>query len=359
MADPKYPAAPQEFSFGGRRLVGQLLSWSGQSQRRHVVHEFPKRAGAIVEDMQRGPRRLEVRLVFLGDSCAKDFADFERAVDSNPKGLLVHPIAGKWQAFCGGPSNQVNFATAINQIDATVSFVETTLDATIQKETPDVATAAQNATAQQTKFQATCSKMMGELAKAQTFVASSLAKIDTALALVDTLEAPLDFMSETITALAGVSQQAIGAVLSIQAKGNALSTAVTNYVTGATDLFNGGDVPAAQADQTATLLGVVLTASDDLTEALIAGSTTPAGAGEAVGDTEEMASYSLVLAEALKAARPPEILITVTELTDLVSLCVKRYPVDPLARASDILGLNRILNPAAIPAGTRLRAPSR
>ncbi len=71
-----------------------------------------------------------------------------------------------------------------------------------------------------------------------------------------------------------------------------------------------------------------------------------------------MVAYCQILSEAIAASRPALIVIRVTELIDLVSLCVKRYPTNPLARASDIMGLNRILNPAAIPAGTNLLAPS-
>lgn len=366
MADPVYSAAPQVFSFRGRKLSGFLIGWSGQSPRRHVIHEFPKRRGARVEDMADGPRRMDVRLVFLGPqksgdqaNPAKDFADFEAFIRENPRGLLVHPVAGKWQAFCAGPAHSVSFDQAVDRIEVPVTFIESELDAAAPKDVPDVATAAQNATAQQSKFQSTTATFMGALGKAQAFTSQAIAQIDSALAVVDTVTAPMDLMASTITATGGVAQSAIGKILSIQRKGNVLVSSVTNYINAATDVFNGADTPAGSSDATSTLLGVVQTTAEDLNQEQIAASPSPAGAGDAVGDVEEMVSLSLVLKEALQAARPPEIIITVPELTDLVSLCVKRYKVNPLARASDIMGLNRITNPAAIPAGTRLRAPSR
>src|SRR5665213_2726999 len=95
--------APQLFHFGTNYLSGNIVSFNGTAKRRHASHNFLKRKGAYVEDMEREQYRLTVRLVFTGPTCSSDYQNFKDSVDKTPTALLVHPISGKWVAFCEGP----------------------------------------------------------------------------------------------------------------------------------------------------------------------------------------------------------------------------------------------------------------
>ena len=360
MADPQYQSTPQAFTFANRSLVGELVSFSTKNQRRHVVHQFLKRRGARVEDMEQGPRALSVRLHFIGPTAASDYTKFSAAVADDPRGLLVHPIAGRWQAFCEGPNESVDFDRSTNEIQVTCDWVEDQLDARSPRDVPDVATAAQDVTARDTTAKIAVAVSLVEDAKAGAFEARALSLLDAFSDTIDELTSPVDAAGSAIRGAVGAGARIVGKLSAVESKSAVLSQNIESYVAAATDLFNGGDQPSARADETATLLGVVVSDAQGLSDALIDAAPSPAGAAEAVGSVEELASSCYVLQEALLAARPPTITVTVSELTDLVTFCVRRYPddPDPIARAFDVAGMNRIPNPAAIPAGTLLRVPS-
>lgn len=360
MAEPQRAAAPQAFTFGSLQLMGFLEKFTGNSKRRFVVHEFPKRPGARVEDMERGPRRMEAAIVFTGDHCAADYARFDAAVHENPRRLLTHPIAGQWLAFCEGPTEDVDFSHATDQIRVRVAWTETELDAVVTagEETTDVATAQQEATATLSGADQTLARYAGELAKASTAIAAARNAVDGALAQVGLVTSSLDLLHQTIASVSAIPGTVLAVVASLAKKFTALSGHVQNYVDAAADLYDGTE-STATATTTATQLGTVEAAALDLEADLMASSPTPAGAADAVGAIEETLASCYVLDAALRAARPPTILYTVPELIGLVELVQRRYQKDAIARAVEIQAMNHILNPAAIPAGTRLWIPSR
>jgi prophage DNA circulation protein len=359
MADKKYPAAPQEFSFNGRRLLGFTLSFTSLVPRRSVTHEFLKRRGGRVEDMERGPRKLEVQLVFTGDNAANDCTGFEAEIDARPTALLVHPQAGKFQAFCTGDSTSVTFATATNAVMCKVSFTESELDAQLPRETPDVATAAQQASTLVTTLQTGVAQYMAVLAKGQIFQTQALNAIEAVATTIEFAPNPIDSMLATISTAAGTVSTILAPMQAIAASAGALVSTATAYISAATDVFDGTDVQAGQSTAIATLLGNTTVAAEALTDALIAASITPAGAAEVVGINEETLAACLLLSDAVAAARPPVIPFIVPEIIDVITLAQRRYGKDAAARASEILSLNKIHNPAAIPAGTQLLIPSR
>ena len=70
----------------------------------------------------------------------------------------------------------------------------------------------------------------------------------------------------------------------------------------------------------------------------------------------ELYAACVQLDVALAATRPPLINYTLAGSTNLFVLAARLYPgQDATLRAQDILALNRIPNPFAIPAGTVLR----
>lgn len=359
MADLVSPATPQKFSFDSRDLFGFMVSFSGNNQRRHVVHEFLNRRGARIEDKEQAPIRLELQLEFLGDSCAKDYQAFKAAVAKKPTGLLVHPIAGRFNAFCLGPNESVNYSVALNEIRVQCAWIENELDGTTPRDVPDIGTQAQVATAWKTQMNKAIAAYMGAVALVDSKVGEVQSVIQAAVDSIDTLDDPIEGVRGAISGAVGVSSQVAGKLTAIQSKADVLSQTIDDYVSSATDLYNGADIQAGAADAADTLLGAVQAAAAESTAILIANSPSPAGAAEAVGNVEETAAACLLLGEAVIAARPPVIVYTVPELMNLVVLTQRRYGKNAAARADDIIGLNHIANPAAIPAGTRLRIPSR
>lgn len=358
MADPQYAAAPQAFTFQGRDLRGQLVGWSGSTPRRSVSHQYPKRAGGLREDMGRGPRTLDVRLEFIGPSCAIDYLAFLDHVDQDPFGLINHPIAGQWRAFCNGPQEDVDFARSTNEIRVRVTWDESNLDLAAVDDILDAATAAQNTTNQQVATQTAVATFMANVVIAQTTSARIIAKMQSAIGLLDQSTTPIDDMRTQIATVGGLNAKIIGTAIGIADKSQLLTQDVANYVDAATstDLFFGVDTQAGIISSANTLLGIVLTSGDDLEATLIAASPSSAGAAEAVGQKDELIGACLALADAIKSEKPPLINFTVPRLTDVISIATTLYPNDVSStRASEIMGLNRIKNPAAIPAGTVLR----
>jgi hypothetical protein len=131
---------------------------------------------------------------------------------------------------------------------------------------------------------------------------------------------------------------------------------MSDFVDSSNDLFAGDTVLAGSADMVTNLLGVVDNTARAL-ENLMLSTGSPAGCADAVGGVEEALSACYILNSAVVAARPLTTVVTIQRLTDLMSFCQKRYPGRAQARAVDIQSLNPILNPAAIPAGTKLTVP--
>lgn len=359
MADLVIASAPQAFTFGGRELVGRLVSFTGQTKRRSVDHVFPKRDGAVVEDMGRGQRRLAVRLVFVGPSCARDYQQLVSFLSENPRGLLVHPTAGRWNAYTDGPEDETDFARALDEIQARVEFREAVLDATVARDAPDPATAAQAATDQRSKFQKAVATYLAAIAKAEQVVGRGIAEINSVAAQIDNLDAPVDAVLGAIAGVAGAGSRVLGSALLIATKSTLLADTITNYVASARDLFS-GTAFFGNPSTTANLLGATEDAALDLVNALIASSPTPAGAAEASGAVEEQLAACYVLDAALKAARPPVVTFVVPRRMDLIQVAMETGdPRTATQRASQILRLNHIHDPARIPAGTSLLVPTR
>lgn len=355
MANPV--SAPQAFTFGTQQLTGNLISFNGQSIRTGAVHRFLKRRGAIVEDMNAEPRKLSVELVFLGKNPAKDYNTFEAYVADNPTALLVHPVAGRYQAFCQGPDYQVNFAQAGNEIRVRVTFLESELDAQVRADVPDVATAAQLASSEKTNYQKAVAAYLGALTAANTAVASAKDKITGVVEQIDTFTDPITTLVTSALALPGVATSVVGALQSTQVLNEILDQQMSDFIDSANDLFSGDVVTAGAADSVQNLLLVVLNTSQSLQDLLVSVGS-PAGAAEACGSIQEAAAACCVLSDAVVAARPQTVVIVVPRLIDLLSLCQIRYPNgDAIARCDDIKRMNHIKNPAAIPAGTTLVVP--
>jgi prophage DNA circulation protein len=364
--DPNFSPAstPQTFTWQNRVLVGFLVAFDSSDARRSVTHEFPKRGGALEEDMGDGQRWIAVRLVFSGVDCAKDCAELKAAIKRNPVGLLIHPTEGKWLAFCRGLQQRVAYQQALDHIEATAIFAETQLDAGSDDSPLDVATAVQNADGELLTMETETSTFMVKLAEAQTTVSSKLRKLDEISAQISTATSPIEFVRGAVNQTMGGFSRVIGAVNNVAAAALLLKQDVQSYLAQAADVFSGGDIAAASTGTLDTLLSAVLKDSQALEDTLVASSPTPAGAGDAVAAVEVSTESCLTVQDAVNAALPPLVEYTVPATANIVVVAQRFISArslnrDAAALAQQILGRNRVPNPAAIKAGTKLLIPTR
>jgi hypothetical protein len=135
----------------------------------------------------------------------------------------------------------------------------------------------------------------------------------------------------------------------------ALSNGATSYAAAAAASAQ-GPIDASLESQLAT---VALS-----TAAIIAAiSSDPVGLGtaatyDALAAAEVVYAACQDLADAVMAARPPIIEFVVPGVTSIAVLAAQRYGSQAISRIDEILSLNVIPTPTAIPAGTKLILPS-
>lgn len=351
-------AAPQGFSFQQTDLFGRLESWNGRNARSFVVHRFLYRRGGIVEDFDQEPVKITVQLVFIGPDCASQYQKFKAQVADNPYGLLVHPIAGRFWAFCEGPNESENFSQATNRIAVQVGWTESQLDATVPVDVPDVGTQAQNVSALSAAMQLATATYMGIVAKANAVKGAVMTAVDLTVAGLNAVQDPIATMKSAVNSGIGVSSMIAGAMIAVAQSGEAFAGSIESYLGQATDIYNGSDTPAGNANATTNLLAAVMTATTTHEAVLVQYSPTPAGCSDAYAASEQAAAGCILLGQALAAEHPLLVRYLVTQTINVVLLAQQLYGINAGARAVEIMGLNKIATPGAIPAGTILQVYS-
>lgn len=364
---PTFPSTPQVFSFGTLELAGYTLSYTGRTRRRKATHVYLKRDGAAEEDMGQDQRGLKVRLLFSGTDCAKQYQAFEKAVSKKPSQLLTHPIAGQYQAFCGGPDHSIDLGKSINQIECEVEFSEDQLDGLIPNDAPDVGTAQQNAQAQQLAMQRSIAEYIISLAKSQTASPLQLNPLDTAMnAIAGLTTSPVSTTIAVVNSTLGVASSIASLLATIDAANTAMVSAVDSFIEAASTLFDGESDTSSSgvAESIDSWIGTVADNTITLEDAVLAAQPTPAGCADAFADIELMLEACMTLQDAVAAAQPPTAQMIVPVTMSLVAFAQNVIAeldlnYDALALASSILGLNRrISNLSAIPGGTVLTVPT-
>jgi len=308
MATKNVLTGAQVFTFRGMELHGYLTRFSDSRKWDMVAHRVPKRDGARVENMGRGPLRMSGSLVFVGAKWLDNFKKFVALLDENPKGTLVHPLYGQMQAACEGfDRGAVDIAKATDEIEVEVVFVEDQFDAaTSDQETPPVGDAKQG--------------VDNGVTAMQVATAAFVAAPAVATAVADLVASASTFANDT------------------------MQGAIDLTVNPARD---------SQLDEVAEDTGA-------LTAALLdeASATRPADVYDAIAATEYVYSACLQLNEAAIASRPPVIRYTVPATMNIATLAAFLYGEKALERIPDLLNLNRIPNPGAIPGGTVVLLPS-
>lgn len=289
------------FRFKDLDLSGSLVAWNDKLPQRVAEHAYLKRDGAEQEPMGAGPGRFTFRCVFIGADWAKRYREVVRSIRTEPRGLLVHPVLGQIQAVCLGVDDAaVNPQQALDTIEFTLSFVEDALDTTLAAEL------VEGPTAKKTLIDSLSTELTSEAAKFTSSATQIAALVSAAAAYGD---AAIDV---------------------------SLSVATSSTLPG--------------------LLGAVTLATNAATAAILA---------DPARTSDGLAFPSLMLAERLNDAcgqlddalgelRPEIIHYTVPGMTSLATLCGLFYGKDATARMDEILALNRIANPGAIPGGAVL-----
>ncbi len=297
-------------SFKGIELHRYLTSFSDTRRPRIARHEFPKRDGAKNEYMGREPHRTQWQLTFTGPGWIDDFLRLARAIDEDPSGLLVHPIFGPMQATCEGfDRSQVDIAQALDTVQVPLSFAENQLDGALDGTNGQGVAAKQQAV----------TTLLGELA-----------------------DAAVNYIAATV--LTALSTYNLAASAYAEAAGDsAISTA-----------------PASSPRSSDQKLDAVAQAAAALEAAILAdpATTSQASAYPVLALIEEVYSACLELDEAILAARPPTVEYVIPATMHVAAIAAARYGANSAARIDDILALNDLADPGAIPAGTVLVLPS-
>lgn len=304
MADPVLTDV-SAFRFKDMDLSGSLVSWNDVLRLRLAVHQYLKRDGAEVEPMGAEPGRFTMRLCFLGADWAKRYRAFVASIRKDPRGQLVHPILGTFRVACEGVSDAaVVPASERDSINLTTTFVEDAVDTTIAAESLPGPAARQGA------------------------IADRAAKL---LQLVGIVGAFAPLVSAAATLAGAASSFAAAAV-------HAAST----------------DTPDPSLDRR---LDDVATAARAAADAALANTTVASDASryQVLTAIEQLRAECLALADAVAASKPALVVYVVPGTTDVATLAAMLYGKDARGRIDELLTLNRIADPHAIPAGTVLR----
>lgn len=295
------------FRFGDMELHGNLMQMVDSHKPRNAVHEYLKRDGAQIEYMGRGPKRFRFMVSFIGPNFRKQYLNTMAALDRNPKGLLVHPLLGSIPAaYDGTEGATVDISRAIDSIDLPIAFIEDRVDTNLEREAED----ARSVNAK------------------EAAVTGKSATLTAAIAIYGSVvEAAVEILTETAEEYAEVAAASVNDTT----PDTSLSTRL-------------GDVAAYANSAIRAIL------DDDTDE-----DATDASKFEAIDAVEQLFAACLEMDEAIGTQRPPMTEYTVAVTIGIGALAARIYGRDATAKIDEILSLNRIQTPHAIPGGTKLR----
>lgn len=128
---PRTPVVPdiQKVTFKGIDLFARITTWADSRKPSLAVHTMLKRDGARVEVMGREPHSIKLTLYFIGPKWREDYLKLQSSIDSDPKGVLVHPVIGEMRVACQGLEGAtMDMESGANTYMAPISFIEDNLD---------------------------------------------------------------------------------------------------------------------------------------------------------------------------------------------------------------------------------------
>ena len=80
-----------------RGVTFEVESVQDDGEKSIVVHEYPYRAGAEIEDLGRKARRIRITALFWGEDYLSGVSALVKAFEETGKGELIHPVFGSVQ----------------------------------------------------------------------------------------------------------------------------------------------------------------------------------------------------------------------------------------------------------------------
>lgn len=292
-------------------LSGNLVSWNDTVGVRLARHQYLKRRGAEIEPMGAEPGQFTMRLVFLGKTWASNYRALVAAIRDEPRGTMVHPVLGTMSVACTGISEAaVSPGEEVDSVNLTVGFVEDSVDAS------SPAARFSGPTARKAKVDGLATELT-----------DSLASLGASLALAQTLAAK-------VRTFAAAAADAL--------EDNAPDTSIDQQLEDAgrdTDEL----LAKIKSESAARLAGTSKAGRAD------------ADAYQAIQTAQRLYAECLALAATVEASRPTVVTYVVPATTSVAAIAATFYGAEGKARVDEVLTLNRVADPHAVPAGTRLR----
>ncbi len=300
------------FSYIGRNAPSTLalhrwtVAISDSLKNRIAKHSYLKRDGSEKEPMGADDGVFRFRLELVGDDCTATYRAIAAYLRKYPRGSLFHPLLGQIQVASEGVDGGEWNAGSVNLVSVALTFSEDALDAAI----------AVNA--------------IPSPATQQAAVATSTATLTTTASAWSTLASTIALVSTVVTKATAYAQVAIR-------------------------VYQSGNL----TDQLGLLLNGVKSATQALAIALPLDGTiaNEARRAQIVIAAEQSYASCLRMQYSILAIRQVAQPFTVQGTMTAGAVASRVFPGTGASRVDQILALNRIPNPYAIPPGTRLKVP--
>lgn len=225
-----------------RGVPFEVQGISDRAEKALVVHEYPNRSGACVEDLGRGARVMPIRAVFWGQHYLSGIKKLVKALEEQGKAELVHPVFGSVQAVVRSWEIEhdaehpdyaaVNFECIESQLDEPFFTASSKRGKAAQASaslTSGLAAALQSTAAALTETLEEAQKLP-EMAKAAVLehLSSVLDVYDAAQAVQRAVLSYIDYPAALISDLAACQRTALG-VLNTGASAFRALTALSDY----------------------------------------------------------------------------------------------------------------------------------
>jgi len=308
----------ETFQFKDIILHGTLEQWNDVSPIRLANHKYLKRNGGEVEPMGADQRKFSFKCVFL-DQVTNRYKQLESSIFDDPRGLLIHPRFGKVQVACEVLQAKEDPANAKNALDFTISFIEDSVDSSLNATTVSP--------------QARIAAMQGKLTN-------------------------LTVLSNG-TSIAGTA-----VVLSFQAR-FLLRDVIAKFISISNSFIQFANSAAASVYQVPALINQLrqVKSSGDATISYIKNlaisiRTSDSSLWPLIDNVKQTQSLAQDTYNAILLSKPPIVTFTVPSTMSVRTIAVLLYGKDAQSKVPEILLLNTIFNPGAVSMGTILKVSS-
>ncbi len=313
----------ETFQFKDIVLHGTLENWNDQLGVRVANHKYLKRNGGEAEIMGIDQRRFNFKCVFISD-VTNNYKNLQASIYDNPLGLLIHPRLGKIQVACESLVANEDPANATNALEFNINFIENAVDTVINTSSGAVLPSPQT----------TLSVMNQAL---------------TALSITS-----LDVLPN------GISVEGAFSVLALSAR-FALRDVLNSFIAVGNTFIQVASDAAASVYQVPALTSQLkdVVNQGNATIAYIKNLGQPDVVMWPIIDNVKVTQASAQNTyNSIIAQKPPVVTFVVPTTMSLRTIAVRLYGPDAQSKIQELLILNKIPYPAAIPMGTILLVSS-